>query len=45
MLSNQKIIAKKDFQLIKSGLSQIKKEIYNNEFFFSIKTRRYSYEY
>ena len=37
MLSNQKIIAKKDFQLIKSGLSQIKKEIYNNEFVFSAK--------
>ena len=37
MLSKQKIISKKDFLLIKSGLNQIKKEISNNEFSFSIK--------
>ena len=37
MLSNQKIIARKDFQLIQSGLNQIKKEIYNNDFVFSLK--------
>tara|TARA_B110000046_G_scaffold61301_1_gene68927 strand:- start:584 stop:955 length:372 start_codon:yes stop_codon:yes gene_type:complete len=36
MLSNQKIITKKEFQSIKSGLNQIKKEIFNNEFVFSI---------
>ena len=36
MLSNQKIITRKEFQSIKSGLNQIKKEIFNNEFVFSI---------
>ncbi|MDA0764474.1 MAG: argininosuccinate lyase [Proteobacteria bacterium] len=37
MLSNQKIITKKDYTLIKSGLNQIKKEITDNKFVFSIK--------
>jgi argininosuccinate lyase len=37
LLSNQKIITKKDYTLIKSGLNQIKKEITDNKFVFSIK--------
>ena len=37
MLSNQKIITKKDYTLIKNGLNQIKKEITDNKFVFSIK--------
>jgi argininosuccinate lyase len=37
MLSNQKIITKQDYTLIKSGLNQIKKEIKNKKFVFSIK--------
>ena len=31
MLSNQKIITKKDYTLIKNGLNQIKKEITDNK--------------
>ena len=37
MLSKQKIISKKEFLSIKSGLEQIRKEISNNEFSFSTK--------
>ena len=37
MLSKQNIISKKEFLSIKSGLEQIKKEIYNKEFNFSTK--------
>ena len=37
MLSKQKIISKKEFLSIKSGLEQIKKEIFRNEFSFSTK--------
>ena len=37
MLCKQKIISKKDFKLIKTGLNKIKTEISNNNFTFSIK--------
>ena len=37
MLCRQKIISKKDFELIKSGLKQIRTEISNNVFNFSLK--------
>ena len=37
MLSKQKIISKNEFLSIKSGLEQIRKEIFNNEFNFSTK--------
>ena len=37
MLSKQKIISKNEFLSIKSGLEQIRKEISNNEFYFSTK--------
>ena len=37
MLSKQNIISKKELGLIKSGLKQIKSEISNNEFNFSVK--------
>lgn len=37
MLSKQKIISNKDFELIKTGLNQIKDEISKNEFTFSMK--------
>ncbi len=37
MLSKQNIISKNELELIKSGLKQIKSEISNNEFNFSVK--------
>jgi len=37
MLSRQNIISKQDFELIKSGLNQIRTEISNNQFNFSLK--------
>ena len=37
MLCRQEIISKKDFELIKSGLKQIRTEISNNVFNFSLK--------
>ena len=37
MLSRQKIISNKDFELIKTGLDQIKDEISKNQFNFSMK--------
>ena len=37
MLCRQEIISEKDFELIKSGLKQIRTEISNNEFNFSLK--------
>ena len=37
MLSRQKIISNKDFELIKTGLDQIKDEISKNQFTFSMK--------